>query len=221
LVIRGAFKKTFINIFMKKYAGFVYETTNVITGMKYIGSYIGLDTDICFGNSRSIEKDIKKYGIENFSRSILEYVKSINVLAEAESAWLKSVNAKSNPMYFNRSNKSSQREVCGACNTNLVAVNYVTANRTYYRKLCSSCIRKGKKIKLSAPAWFKAGYRKRDKCENCGFKGKHLEQLRVFYIDGDKENNNAYNLRTICLNCQVDAVKSKTRWLPAEIIADF
>ena len=139
---------------MKKYAGFVYEAVNNITGMKYIGSYIGVDTDISYGNTRSVIADIKKYGVENFSRTVLEYVKTVDMLGIAETKHLTKVNAKTNPMYYNRSNKSSERGVCGVCHINLVAVNYVTEDKTYYRNLCSSCIRKSKQcLRITKHNW--------------------------------------------------------------------
>jgi hypothetical protein len=220
LPIAGAFTKTFINIFMEKYIGFVFETTNIITGMKFIGSHIGTKSDIDFGNSKFVHDDIKKYGVENLKRAILEYATNVKKLEDIEHAWITKLDAKNNPMYYNDP-VTEERGSCRACFTRLVAVNYHYEGKAYYRKLCSSCIRKSKKIKPEPPEWFKAGYKKRDKCENCGFKAQHLEQLRVFYLDGNKGNNNGYNLKTICLNCQVDAIKSKTPWKPADIIADF
>jgi hypothetical protein len=207
---------------MKKYIGFVFKTTNMLTGMKYIGSHIGLSTDIDYGNSRFIDADINKYGIENLNREILEFAGNVASLEKLESDWIIKLNAKNNPMYYNTIDKQEIRGTCNVCLTNLVAINYRDASdRPHYRKLCSSCIRKSKKIKPQPPDWYKAGYRKQEKCENCGFRSKFIEQLRVFHLDGDKTNCRNYNLKTICLNCQIEALKSKTTWKPADIIADF
>lgn len=116
----------------------------------------------------------------------------------------------------------SLRKLCPTCNSHPVAVNYHDKEgRIHYRKLCTSCIHKGRKAKLPAPAWFKSGYRKKEKCERCGFKAKHPEQLGVFYVDGNLRNNTATNLRTICLNCQIDVYKSKLPWQAADLVPDF
>ncbi len=38
-------------------------------------------------------------------------------------------------------------------------------------------------------------------CDKCGFIPKHMCQLDVDHIDGNKENNNISNLQTLCANC--------------------
>lgn len=43
-------------------------------------------------------------------------------------------------------------------------------------------------------------YRK-DHCERCGFLPEHDCQLTVDHIDGNKQNNNPDNFRTLCANC--------------------
>ncbi|CAB5217640.1 HNHc domain containing protein [uncultured Caudovirales phage] len=39
------------------------------------------------------------------------------------------------------------------------------------------------------------------KCSSCGFIPLHICQLDVDHIDGNKQNNNASNLQTLCANC--------------------
>lgn len=113
------------------------------------------------------------------------------------------------------------RNLCPLCHYNLVAVNYVRNGVTHYRNSCSACIRKGRKLKPDSPAWVKAGYKKKPACEKCGFKFKLLEQSNVFYVDGNLKNNNHFNLKTVCLNCQQEIYKSKLSWKPAAIVPDF
>lgn len=114
------------------------------------------------------------------------------------------------------------RTLCPICTTNPVAVNYIKNGHTHYRRMCTPCIHKGKKIKTPAPSWFKSGYRKKPQCEKCGFKAKYVEdQLRVFYLDGDLRNNTWTNLRTICLNCQQEVFKSRLPWRAADLVPDF
>lgn len=50
---------------------FVYETTNLINGKKYIGKHKGLINDDYLGSGNCLLAAIKKYGKENFIRKIL------------------------------------------------------------------------------------------------------------------------------------------------------
>jgi hypothetical protein len=179
-----------------------------------------------------LQQDLKKYGTNNFTRLILEKVETINQLSAAETKWLTDVDAKSNPLYYNRTNcagvtykKSTpqpDRGVCPVCNEKPVAINYTSNGKTRYRKLCDSCIKKGKKIKPSIPEWFRAGYRKKQKCDKCGFLSKLVDrQISVHYLDGDLKNNSRHNLVSICLNCKVEIADSNIRWKPAPLTPDF
>lgn len=115
------------------------------------------------------------------------------------------------------------RKNCPVCNKNLVAINYISKTGvTHYRSLCSACIREKKKIKPAVPLWYKSGYRKKPNCEKCGFRAKFInEQLRIFHLDGNLQNINRSNLKTICLNCQEEIFKTRLPWKPASIVPDF
>lgn len=41
----------------------------------------------------------------------------------------------------------------------------------------------------------------KEACEECGFKAKERRQLDVHHLDGNKENNDPSNLRTLCPPC--------------------
>lgn len=56
------------------YYGFIYEWTNMLNGKKYIGSHAGTTEDGYIGSGKVFQWAIKKYGIQNFTRTILEYV---------------------------------------------------------------------------------------------------------------------------------------------------
>lgn len=83
--------------------GFIYEWTNNINGKMYIGSHMGTVDDGYVGSGKVFIRAIKKYGIEQFSRSIIEHVKTDDrhMLLEREKFWLDSVNAATNHMYYN------------------------------------------------------------------------------------------------------------------------
>jgi hypothetical protein len=114
-----------------------------------------------------------------------------------------------------------ERKLCPVCNANPVAVNYVKDGITHYRNSCTSCIRKGRKLKPTPPAWARSGYKKKSNCEKCNFKFKFPEQSVVFNVDGNLKNNNWANLKTICLNCQQEIYKSKLGWKANPIVPDF
>lgn len=114
------------------------------------------------------------------------------------------------------------RPLCPVCKHRPVAINYVKEAVTHYRKMCDSCIRKGKKIKPASPDWFRVGYRKKPHCEKCGFKAKYpADQLNVFHVDGNLNNNDRSNLKTVCLNCTQEVYKSRLPWAADPIVPDF
>ena len=57
---------------MKTIKNYIYVTTNLINGKKYIGSHKGDETDSYFGSGKIIKYAIKKYGKHSFSKKILE-----------------------------------------------------------------------------------------------------------------------------------------------------
>lgn len=111
------------------------------------------------------------------------------------------------------------REVCPRCNKNLQAINYHRGEKTYYRSLCTPCIHRKKISIKKVPGWARAGYKKSTKCDRCAFIFKLPDQSQVYYVDGNTNNNNWLNLRTICLNCSREVVK--TKWRPGELRPDL
>ena len=82
----------------KKY--FIYIWTNLINGRKYIGSHCGDEFDGYLGSGIAFRHAIKMYGIENFSREIIEYSKK-ETLLEREQFWLDYYGAATNPLFYN------------------------------------------------------------------------------------------------------------------------
>lgn len=216
---------------MKKYKGFVYEWTNTITGKKYIGSHVGDETDGYIGSGVDFKRDLQLHGLNSFTRVILEYVEHESDIPYIEKRYLEKVNAKDNPDYYNKTyctskrktvKKTQKRKLCAECNSNLQAINYVDPNGIrHYRKLCSSCLRKKRRLRPQAPLWYKHGYRKKPQCEKCGFKLNYVEQSVVYFIDGNLQNINWYNLKTVCLNCQQELLHSSVGWRAGPIVPDF
>lgn len=114
-----------------------------------------------------------------------------------------------------------KRDLCPICLENLVAVNYVKDSLRHYRNSCSSCLRKGRRLKV-VPLWAKTGYKKTERCEMCNFKAKiPSKQLFVYHIDGNLKNTNWHNLKTVCANCRIELVGNRVAWKPATIVPDF
>lgn len=71
---------------MKKFL--IYEIKNNINGKSYIGQYSGESFDKYFGSGKLIKSAIKKYGLENFSKIVLEECFNKNELNEKEIFWI-------------------------------------------------------------------------------------------------------------------------------------
>lgn len=100
------------------------------------------------------------------------------------------------------------RPLCSVCNKNYAAANYYYRGVRYYRSRCNSCIRLDKKLKPQEPKWKLSGYKKKTICDLCGFRSSYSSQILVYHIDGNLNNNNLANLRSICLCC-TEVVKRK------------
>jgi group I intron endonuclease len=85
------------------YYGFIYEWTNMINGKKYIGSHAGTIDDGYIGSGKVFQRAVKKHGMENFTRSIIEYVEveDRQYFLEREKFYLDKVNAYYSDDYYN------------------------------------------------------------------------------------------------------------------------
>lgn len=78
----------------------IYETTNLITGTKYIGRDKYNNPEY-LGSGLLLQRAIKKYGRENFTKLILEECTTNEELNLAECKWIDKYNATSSPNYYN------------------------------------------------------------------------------------------------------------------------
>lgn len=110
------------------------------------------------------------------------------------------------------------RKLCRSCGKRPVAVNYIKENRTYYRSKCDHCARG---LGNGRPRWELAGYKKKTKCDKCGYASKHLEQFDVYHIDGDLNNCRPTNLKSVCANCQRLLHVLGLPWRQGDLTPDF
>ncbi len=79
---------------------FIYETTNLINGRKYIG-LCTRDDDNYIGSGKLLKRAVKKYGKENFERKTLATADSFDELLQLEEYYIKKFNAVDSEEYYN------------------------------------------------------------------------------------------------------------------------
>jgi len=78
----------------------VYKTTNLINGKIYIGQD-SKNNENYYGSGILILRAIEKFGIENFSKEILEECNSKSELDESERRWIKYYNSQDKNIGYN------------------------------------------------------------------------------------------------------------------------
>ena len=113
------------------------------------------------------------------------------------------------------------RPLCVECKSKPRAYAYKKGNKIYWRKLCDACNRKKSKKKIGGiTALQRSGYKKKQKCELCGFRAEDRLQLDVLFVDGNLRNTNNTNLKTVCANCQRLTSVKRLGWKIGDLVAD-
>ena len=86
--------------------GFIYICENKLDGKKYLGKCQGSPDSAYVGSGKHFKRAVKKYGLENFERTILEHWDTPQDLVLREKYWLDYYQASSNPMFYNISPNS-------------------------------------------------------------------------------------------------------------------
>ena len=84
---------------MKQY--YVYMTTNLLNGKKYIGMHYGELDDNYLGSGSLLQRAINKYGSKNFKKEILQIAQSEEENAKNERELIKKYNAVADEMFYN------------------------------------------------------------------------------------------------------------------------
>lgn len=85
--------------------GYVYLTTNLVNGMKYIGQYKSSSFDKYYiGSGLLMQRAIEKYGKDNFKCEILVECADANQLSEKEYEMIQLYNAVESDEYYNLAN---------------------------------------------------------------------------------------------------------------------
>lgn len=94
---------------------YIYLTTNLINGKKYIGQHKGKINDSYVGSGTLIKKAIEKYGIENFSKEILYICKDRQEADEKEKFYIAYYDAVNDPDFYNLQEGGTQGDGWRAC----------------------------------------------------------------------------------------------------------
>ena len=85
--------------------GFIYLTTNLVNGKKYIGQHkiqkCGVDRDEYLGSGVLLTRAIKKYGRENFKREVLDFANNSDELNSKEEYYISFYDAVSRNDFYN------------------------------------------------------------------------------------------------------------------------
>ena len=79
---------------------------------------------------------------------------------------------------------------------------------------------KNKQLRLPVPRW-QASYKKKMRCDLCGFKARLSRQILVFHIDGNLNHCDATNLRSVCRNCAETVGTDRFTWRLGDLEPDF
>ena len=115
----------------------------------------------------------------------------------------------------------SLRPLCVQCKAKPRAYAYKRNDKIYWRTLCDTCNRKKAKKKVGGvTALQRSGYKKKVRCELCGFRAQQSAQLDVFFVDGNMRNTSPVNLKTVCANCQRLSGTRRLGWRMGDLVAD-
>lgn len=183
---------------MKKF--FVYKITNNINGKIYVGKHVTEnENDTYFGSGIVLKQSIKKYGINNFKKEVIEFCENDDHLNEKEIYWIKELNTicpngyninsggKGGDNYTNNPNKEIIREK--------FKIQNIGKKASDETKLNMSIARQGKKIKPCSIVI----------CPHCGKDGDKRNMVRWHFDNCLKNPDNTKDKRelkkVICPYC--------------------
>ena len=86
----------------KYYYGYIYITTNLINGKRYVGQKkIDHNSKGYLGSGVLLRKAIKKYGKENFKKTVVCFADTFEELNEMEKSVIKTLNANNSDNFYN------------------------------------------------------------------------------------------------------------------------
>lgn len=100
------------NIVLEPY-GYIYMTTNMINGTRYIGQHSATEFDKhYYGSGVLIKEALKEYGFDNFKCEIIEWCDTFEELNEREKYWIRYYNADLDDNFYNIAMGGSNSRFC-------------------------------------------------------------------------------------------------------------
>lgn len=140
----------------------IYKITNKINGKIYIGKST-TNNENYYGSGISINRAIKKYGKENFTKKILEQCDNVTDLNKKEIFWIN---------YYGSTNRVVGYNIADGGNGGNTRVNYTESEMTEYKNKISEGLKKSEKYSESVE---NRKNKKRD---------KHSEVMKKLYKEG-------------------------------------
>ena len=86
----------------ENYYGYIYMTTNIVNGMRYIGQHSSKEFDkYYYGSGRLIKKALSEFGYDNFKCEVIEWCKTYEDLNAREIYWIDFYKADSSEDFYN------------------------------------------------------------------------------------------------------------------------
>ena len=83
--------------------GYIYKITNKINNKIYIGKRVGSSFDERYwGSGTKLRSAIKEFGIENFTREIIEWCSTKDILRDRERYWILKLDARNPSIGYNK-----------------------------------------------------------------------------------------------------------------------
>jgi len=89
-------------------------------------------------------------------------------------------------------NEETRTGICSVCGPTKVNLRDSRQDKAHNKYKCHAVYRRFR---------YPLSVHRKDHCEHCNFQPKHISQLDVDHIDGNRNNNDPSNLQTLCANC--------------------
>lgn len=173
---------------------FVYLTTNLKNGKRYIGKHSGEIEDDYLGSGLLIRDAIKKYGRNNFTREILCFCKNSDEAYVKEKEYIAKYNAVQNSSFYNIDD-GGKGFSCGVNNPNVKDKKYGVRNPFYGKHHTEEAKEKNRLAHLG---------------ENSVWYGKHHTEETKQKISKANSGKNHYNYGGHLSNEHKDKLSAST-----------
>lgn len=86
----------------KQRYGYIYMTTNLVNGMRYIGQHSATEFDkYYYGSGRRIKEALSEFGTDNFKCEVIEWCDTYESINEREIYWINRYKADSSDNFYN------------------------------------------------------------------------------------------------------------------------